>query len=105
MQCADTSDHGASADEESAHDWTNRTGQGVHRDRARRKKPHGRAERRRPKLGSDDPMPPETNLCGEQRGEEPTYDSAHPQTAFAERITDHRSECASKTTERASNEE
>jgi hypothetical protein len=103
--CADAAEYCASSDQERARDWTNRTAQGVDRDRACQKKPDGRAERRRPRLGSDDPMPPESNPCDEHRGEESTEDSANPKTAFAERMTDDRSECAANATERASNKE
>jgi hypothetical protein len=103
--CPHTSDHCARADEECAHDWTNRTGQSVNRDRARYTKPHSRTERNWPKLGSDDPMPPESNPCGEHRSEESTEDPSCPETTFAERVTDNRSERAAYTTERASNKE
>jgi len=103
--CADTSEHSASADEECAHDWTNRTGQRVDGDRACYTKPYGRTDHRWPKLGSADPMPPQSDLCDEHRGEESTEDSSGPETTFAEPMTDYRSECAANATEDASHKE
>jgi hypothetical protein len=103
--CADAAEDCTSPNEERAHDWTNGTGQGIRRDCARQQKPYGRAACRRPKLGSDDPFPPESDPRDEHRGEESAEDSARPETAFAEGVTDHRSQRAAKTTERAGNNE
>jgi hypothetical protein len=102
---ADTPEDCANADKERAQGWTNRAGQGIHRDRAREKKPNGRAEYRRPILGSQDPTPPERNPCDDHRREESTEDPAYPETAFAESMTDHRSDGTAKPTEDTSNKE
>src|SRR5882672_3136249 len=100
-----TAENCANADEQCAEDWTNRTGQGVHRNGARDEESNGRAEHRGPILGSHDPMPPESNPRDEHRCQESTDNSTRPETHFAERMIDHRSECAAKPTENASNKE
>jgi hypothetical protein len=48
-------------------------------------------------------MSPECNPCDENRGEKSTKDTARPETAFAEPMTDHRSERAANTAKHASN--
>ena len=93
----------ASADEERAQDGTNRTGQGVHCDRACRQKTYGGTERRRPALASNDPTSPQSNPGNEHRGDKSTEDSTRPETALTERMTDHRSDCAASPTESAGN--
>ena len=95
----------AGADEESADEWADGTRQGVHRDRACEEKPDGGAEHRRPELRTNDPTTPESNSCDEHRGEKPTEDSTRPETTLAERVTDHRSECAASPAERTGNQE
>jgi hypothetical protein len=50
-------------------------------------------------------MPPDRNSCDEQRGDESAENSTGPETAFAERMTDHRSECGANTTKRAGKKE
>jgi hypothetical protein len=50
-------------------------------------------------------MTPESNPCDEHRCEKSAEDSARPETALSERMTDHRSERAANTTKRASNKE
>src|SRR5438046_2296519 len=102
---ADTAENRTSADQKCAHDWTNRAGQGVHDDRARYQEPNDRAEHRRPILGSDDPTPPESDSCDEQRGEESTENSARPKPCFAERMSGYRSEQAASTTDHAGKKE
>jgi hypothetical protein len=50
-------------------------------------------------------MPPDRNSCDEHRCDESAENSARPETAFAERMTYRRSECAADATERAGNKE
>jgi hypothetical protein len=50
-------------------------------------------------------MPPESNPRDEHRGKESAEYSARPETAFAERVTNNRSECAAEPAESASNKE
>src|SRR6266480_3561922 len=81
---ADTAENRTGPDQKCAHDWTNGTGQGVHHNRARYQEPNHGAEYSRPIPGSDDPTPPQSDSCDEQRREESTDNSARPEPSFAE---------------------